>query len=147
MKSLYESILDDEDVLIGNVKKQSSNWLLNLKHLMLNNASEQDILDFLNSELVEKDIKPLFKKLDNTYWELHNAVCTLYCGPIRGITQSLINILPQGKQITIVINEPKNLITSIRKNVNVETLLNFRKVIVGMGGKRVTNTEKSIYRI
>ena len=156
MRTLYESILDDEDVLISNVKKQSNNWLLNLKYLMLNNASKQDILDFLNSELVKKDIKPLFKKLDNAYWELHNAdneyystFCTLYGGSARSVSKSpaLINILPKDKYLTIVINKPKNIITSIRKNVNEETLLNFYKVIEEMGGKPVVNAEKSIYRI
>ena len=58
MKSLYESILDDEDVLIGDIKKSSNNWLLILKQMIFNNYSEEDILEFLNSKVVENDIKP-----------------------------------------------------------------------------------------
>ena len=40
MKTLYESILDDEDVLIGQTKELANNWLLALKFAMINNDTE-----------------------------------------------------------------------------------------------------------
>ena len=69
MKSLYESILDDEDVLIDDIKKSSNNWLLVLKQMIFNNSSEENVLEFLNGKIVENDIKPLFKNLKPVYWE------------------------------------------------------------------------------
>ena len=157
MKSLYESILDDEDVLIGDIKKSSNNWLLILKQMIFNNYSEEDILEFLNSKIVENDIKPLFKNFKPVYWEAclnvdesyRDKYIILYGSSLRSTSKSphILTILIKEKRITIIINKPKGLITSIRRNVNEEKLLNFYKVIENMGAKPFAHAEKSIYYI
>ena len=58
MKTLYESILDDEDILICRTKESVNNWLLVLKELMIADTPEKDILEFLNNS---KPIKNIIK--------------------------------------------------------------------------------------
>lgn len=157
MKTLYESILDDEDVLIGDIKKSSNNWLLILKQMIFNNYSEEDILEFLNSKIVENDIKPLFKNFKPVYWEAclnekyYDNYITLHGDSLRSTSKSpvILTILIKEKlnRLTIIINKPKNLITSIHRNVNEEKLLNFYKVIEDMGAKLFAGAEKTIYYI
>lgn len=155
MKTLYESILDDEDVLIGDIKKSSNNWLLILKQMIFNNYSEKDILEFLNSKIVENDIKPLFKNFKPVYWEAclnekyYDNYIALHGDSLRSTSKTpvILTILIKEKRITIIINKPKGLITSIRRNVNEEKLLNFYKVIENMGAKPFAHAEKSIYYI
>ena len=43
MKSLYESILDDEDVLVGGLKKDANNPYLIIKKSLLNAKSVSDL--------------------------------------------------------------------------------------------------------
>ena len=69
MKTLYESILDDEDVLISKTKKDSQNWLLTVKNMLEQDYSAEDILKFLNSKIVTDSIKPMFKKFENMQWK------------------------------------------------------------------------------
>ena len=77
MKSLYESILDDEDVLISGTKKHLGNWLLTVKNMLEQEYSAEDILKFLNSKIVTDSIKPMFKKFENMQWEYgKNMVCS-----------------------------------------------------------------------
>ena len=157
MKSLYESILDDEDVLIDDVKKSSNNWLLVLKQMIFNNSSEEDVLEFLNSKIVENDIKPLFKNLKPVYWEAclneeyYDNYMVLYGSSMRSTSKSpvilTILIKEEQKRLTIIINKPKSLIASIRRNVNEEKLLNFYKVIENMGAKVFVGAKKTIYYI
>ena len=157
MKSLYESILDDEDVLVDDIKKSSNNWLLILKQMIFNNYSEEDILDFLNSKLVEDDIKPLFKNFKPVYWEArlneeyYDNYIVLYGSSMRSTSKSPVTltilIKEEQNRLTIIINKPKSLITSIRRNVNEEKLLNFYKVIENMGAKPFAGAEKTIYYI
>lgn len=157
MKSLYESILDDEDVLIDDIKKLSNNWLLVLKQMIFNNSSEENVLEFLNSKIVENDIKPLFKNFKPVYWEsclneeYYDKYITLYGNSLRSVSKSpvILSILikEEQKRLTIIINKPKSLIASIRRNVNEEKLLNFYKVIEDMGAKPFAGAEKTIYYI
>lgn len=75
MKTLYESILDDEDVLVNNVKVATNNWLCvlcttlkqernismrKLKTLLFNKESYNDIFHYF------KDYKYLTVKIDNS---------------------------------------------------------------------------------
>jgi hypothetical protein len=157
MKSLYESILDDEDVLIDDIKKSSNNWLLVLKQMIFNNSSEENVLEFLNSKIVENDIKPLFKNFKPVYWEVclnddyYDKCITLFGNSLRSVSKSpvILNILikEEQKRLTIIINKPKSLIASIRRNVNEEKLLNFYKVIEDMDAKPFAGAEKTIYYI
>ena len=67
MKSLYESILDDEDILIGDIKNASGNWFETLKNVMSDPSSnEKDIIYVLkNDKGFQKDIMSVFKNKDD----------------------------------------------------------------------------------
>jgi hypothetical protein len=79
MKTLYESILDDEDILISKTKKTSQNWLLIVKNMLEQNYSAEDILKFLNSKIVTDSIKPMFKKFENMQWKYGKNDIFSYC--------------------------------------------------------------------
>lgn len=159
MKTLYESILDDEDVLIDDIKKSSNNWLLVLKQMIFNNSSEEDVLEFLNSKMVENDIKPIFKNFKPAYWgaclnmddDYYDKYITLYGNSLVSTSKSpvilTILIKEEPKRLTIIINKPKSLLASIRRNIDEEKLLNFYKVIKRMGAKPFAGAEKTIYYI
>ena len=69
MRTLYESILDDEEVLVTDTKKQLKNWVVALKNLM-KKSSRKDILNFLNGEFVANEFKSLVNKYgERMYWE------------------------------------------------------------------------------
>lgn len=71
MKTLYESILDDEDVLIDKTQKDASrNWVFALKQLFTNNSSFDDILKFLNSKPVEDNLSELFVDFKRMEWTI-----------------------------------------------------------------------------
>ena len=82
MKSLYESLLDDEDVLISDIKKTSQNWLLTVKNMLEQDCSVEDILKFLNGKIVTDSIKPMFKKFEDMEWKYGKwdefSYCNLY---------------------------------------------------------------------
>lgn len=82
MKTLYESILDDEDVLISDIKKTSQNWLLTVKNMLEQDYSAEDILKFLNGKIVTDSIKPMFKNFENMQWKYGKydefSYCTLF---------------------------------------------------------------------
>lgn len=79
MKTLYESILDDEDILISDTKKASQNWLLIVKNMLEQDSSTEDILKFLNSKIVTDNIKPMFKKFENMQWKYEKNKFCSYC--------------------------------------------------------------------
>ena len=79
MKSLYESILDDEDVLISDVKKTSQNWLLTVKNMLEQDCSVEDVLKFLNGKIVTDSIKPMFKNFENMQWKYGKYDEFSYC--------------------------------------------------------------------
>lgn len=82
MRTLYESILDDEEVLVTDTKKQLKNWVVVLKNLM-KKSSKKDILNFLNGEFVANDFKLLIDKYsERMYWECperfdYKTICEL----------------------------------------------------------------------
>lgn len=62
MKKLYESILDDEDVLIDRAKNLSKSWFHTLQELISNpNSKQKDLLEVFRSEGFKKDIMSVFK--------------------------------------------------------------------------------------
>jgi hypothetical protein len=95
MKTLYESILDDEDVLIGNVKKDSKNPFVLLDTLLnqhgedLNSIPEKMINEIVKLLKLPKTMKiePRCSKL--TYWE--EQAITLYDKHSRRIATIMIN--------------------------------------------------------
>lgn len=95
MKTLYESILDDEDVLIGNVKKDSKNpfalldALLNQHGENLNAIPEKRINEIVELLKLPKTMKiePRCSKL--TYWREQSI--TLYDKYSRIVATIIIN--------------------------------------------------------
>jgi hypothetical protein len=62
MKNLYESILDDEEELIGRAKNLSESWFHTLQELISNpNCKQKDLLEVFRSEGFKKDIMSVFK--------------------------------------------------------------------------------------
>ena len=56
MRTLYESILDDEEVLINNTKELANNPLLWLIDAFKNNMSDEDILKGVENGLFDEFI-------------------------------------------------------------------------------------------
>ena len=67
MKTLYESILDDEKVLMSKTKESAKDWFVVLKAMMSEPSSkEKDIINMLkNNETFQKDIMNVFKDKSN----------------------------------------------------------------------------------
>lgn len=95
MRTLYESILDDEDVLINNNKELANNPLLWLIDAFENNISDDDILKVVENGLFDEFIK------DNFYLDrkksLNASISKYYRNRnlefrFSNITQSVIRI-------------------------------------------------------
>ena len=70
MKTLYESILDDEEVLMSKTKETVKDWFAVLKAMMSESSGEtnehKDIINMLeNNESFQKDIINMFKDKSN----------------------------------------------------------------------------------
>lgn len=70
MKTLYESILDDEEGLISKTKETVKNWFVVLKTMMGEssgkNDEHKDVINMLeNNESFQKDIMSIFKDKSN----------------------------------------------------------------------------------
>lgn len=153
MKRLYESILDDEDILVDKTIKTYSNWLLALKELMITDASEEDILKFLNnSKPIENIIKGLFNNTKNVYWEVSKkdgiSICRLYGSSIRSINKSSYVILIKqinSKKIIISISPYNYLLKSVADNINKNVLDNLKNLFVYFGAKYSTKSKLILY--
>lgn len=152
MKTLYESILDDEDVLVSDVKTHS-NWLLALKELLITDTPEQDILEFLNnSKPIENIIKGLFNNTKNVYWEVSKKdgmnICRLYDGSIRSINKSSCPILIRrldSKRITILFSSYNHLLKSVANNINKNVFDNLKNLFIYFGAKYASNSKSMLY--
>ena len=95
MKSLYESILDDEDVLIGNIKKDFKNpfvlldMLLNQHDGLLNAIPEKMINEIVELLKLPKTMKIEQRRSKLTYWREQSI--TLYDKYSRRIATIMIN--------------------------------------------------------
>ena len=66
MKSLYESILDDEDILVNNANKSINDPFKIIYNLFINNADVKDIQEIIDSGILNKFIeKKLFLNLND----------------------------------------------------------------------------------
>jgi hypothetical protein len=70
MKTLYESILDDEETLMSKTKETVKDWFAVLKAMMAEssgrNDEHKDIINMLeNNEAFQKDIMSMFKDKSN----------------------------------------------------------------------------------
>lgn len=152
MKTLYESILDNEDILISDIKTHS-NWLLVLKELMITDAPEKDILEFLNnSKPIENIIKGLFNNTKNVYWEVSKkdgmSICQLYSGSVRNINKSSCPILIKqinSKIIVISFSPYNDLLKSVANNINKNVFDNLKNLFVYFGAKYVSNSKLTLY--
>lgn len=113
---IKESLLDDEDVLVNNVRKDSQNWLLTIKNMLEQDCSAEDILKFLNSKIVTDSIKPMFKKFENMQWKYgKNPICshcTLFNKKERKIYGTTYVI-----EFVYYFNEKSGTITGVRINI------------------------------
>ena len=152
MKTLYESILDDENVLVNDIKTHS-NWLLALKELMIADAPEKDILEFLNnSRPIKNIIKGLFNNTKNVYWEVSKkdgmSICRLYGDSVRSVNKSSYPILIRrlgSKRIIISFSSYNYLLKSVANNINKDVFDNLKNLFVYFGAKYVNNSKSMLY--
>lgn len=144
MKSLYESILDDEDILVKNTQK-TLNWLVSLKYMLENSYSEDDIRDFLSQDFVIKDIEPIFKDFKKVHWEIGKTnrgsyYCNLESGTKRSINKSSSPLVfgLDGNRLLILMTF-NSLMKTVQNNVNKETLFNLGNKFKEMGAKSIIN--------
>jgi hypothetical protein len=145
MKSLYESILDDEDVLVKNTRKTTSNWLVGLKYMLENSYSEDDIRNFLSQDFVTRDIEPIFKDFKKAHWEIGKSnrgsyYCNLHSGTIRSIhkSSSPLGFVLDGNRMLILMTF-NSLMKTVQNNVNKETLFSLGDKFKEMGAKSIVN--------
>lgn len=62
MKTLYESILDDEEVLVGDLKKDANNPFIQLKYILIENLKDAKDRSKEVEELIKKPIIDVIKK-------------------------------------------------------------------------------------
>jgi hypothetical protein len=62
MKTLYESILDDEDILVGDLKKDANNPFITLKYMLIENLEDAKDRSKEVEELIKKPIIDVVKK-------------------------------------------------------------------------------------
>lgn len=62
MKSLYESILDDEDILVGDLKKDANNPFIQLKYILIENLKDAKDRSKEVRELIKKPIIDVVRK-------------------------------------------------------------------------------------
>ena len=147
MKSLYESILDDEDVLVGQTKKLANNWLLSLKFAMLNNDIEY-MEKIINQDIVKNEISEIFYKFDGRMkW-----VCSKYSAPSNSFVycmlkdtkertkyppKSVLSFILWGNNDYIHINVANihDLTKTASNNVKPAELEKFKKYLLKLGAE------------
>ena len=108
MKSLYESILDDEDILVGNLKKDANNPFIPLKYMLIENLEDQKDRTKEVEELIKKPIIDVVKKhpslkfkkfwIGYNYYRFSNDLSyTLYFKDDNGESQEAISITASKK--------------------------------------------------
>ena len=147
MKTLYESILDDEDVLIGQTKELASNWLLNLKFAMLNNDNDEYIEKIINQDAVKNEISKIFYKFDGRMkWlagkydgQFKSIYCILKDTKERSKypPKPVISFMLWGddKKITINVSDIYDLSKTASKNVKPTELLKFKQRLLKLGAE------------
>ena len=148
MKTLYESILDDEDVLISGAKKHLNNWLLVLKYAMMNRVSDEELESIVNDEKVKKDVAKIFHQFDGRMkWTAgkmnFNRLKSVYC--ILQDTKerskyyrkpTLMFTLDIGdNEMTINIADFDQLTKTTKKNVKESELLKFKQYLLDKGAR------------
>ena len=148
MKTLYESILDDEDVLIGKTKELANNWLLTLKFAMLNNYNEEYIEKIINQDAVKNEISKIFYNFDGRMkWivskyngQFKATYCILEDTKVRSKyhSKSAISFVlwdSNVKKITINVSNIYELSKTASKNVKPSELLKFKQRLMELGAE------------
>lgn len=146
MKSLYESILDDEVVLTKNAMEISRNWLLVLKHAILNKASEEDLKKIINQDNVKNEVSKIFYKFDNRmHWiagYMNTSIKSAYC--ILRDTKERVTVPKPVLMFVVDDNEDimrihiadiSSLSKTASKNVKPTELLKFKQYLLKLGAK------------
>jgi hypothetical protein len=146
MKTLYESILDDENVLIGKTKKLANNWLLSLKFAMLNN-DEEYIEKIINQDAVKNEISKIFYNFDGRMkWvvgkyngQFKSTYCILKDTKERSkyTAKSVLSFMSWSNNDYIHINVANiyDLSKTASKNVKPSELLKFKQRLLELGAE------------
>ena len=148
MKTLYESILDDEDVLIGQTKELANNWILTLKFAMLNNEDDEYIEKIINQDEVKNEISKIFYKFDGRMkWiagkyagQFKANYCILKDTKERSKypPKPVISFTVWGwndKKITVNVSNIQDLTKTASKNVKPSELLKFKQRLIELGAE------------
>ena len=148
MKTLYESILDDEDILISQTKELANNWLLVLKYAMMNRVDDEDVEKIINQDTVKKEISKIFYNFDGRMkWitgKYDGQFKSTYC--ILKDTKERSKYPPKpvisftlwswdDKKITINVSDIHDLSKTASKNVKLSELLKFKQRLIELGAE------------
>ena len=126
MKSLYESILDDEDILIGGLKKDANNPFIQLKYILIENLKDAKDRTKEVEEIIKKPIIDVIKKYPSLrgkkIWTGYHYYCfsnmlsyTLYFTDDKGESQEVIAIIASNKDKCMSIGLEFPLDKSVKK--------------------------------
>ena len=126
MRTLYESILDDEDVLVGGLKKDANNPFITLKYLLIENLNDAKDRSKEVEELIKKPIIDVVKKhhslkgrkiwLRFHYYRSSNGLSyALYFKDDNGDSQEAISITASNKNRCMSIGLDFPLDKSVKK--------------------------------
>lgn len=84
MKTLYESILDDEDELIDKSIKQVKNPFFKIKNILLQNNNKEQIIKIIKNEIdFKKDFKDFEVGVDDTSGSVYTSGGIYFYLPIN----------------------------------------------------------------
>lgn len=145
---IRESLLDDEEKLIGKAKEISKNWLLTLKRAMLNDASEEELERIINQDMVKKEVSKLFYQFDSRMKWLcskysgasgKSIYCILKDTKVRSKyhTKSVLSFILWDNDDHVYISMPSidQLSKTASKNVKPTELLKFKQYLLDMGAE------------
>lgn len=133
MKTLYESILDDEDVLMGRARKDANNPFIQLKYMLIENLEDAKDKSEEVKKLIKKSIIDAVKKYPDLkdreigmsfyYYKYSKALSyVLYFKDDNGDSQEAISITANGKTKHISIGLDFPSAKSVTK-YNTDTLV------------------------
>ena len=156
MKTLYESILDDEDILVGGLKKDANNPFIQLKYILIENLNDAKDRSKEVEELIKKPIIDVVKKhpslrgkkiwIGYNYYRFSNSLSyTLYFKDDKDESQEAISITASTKDKCMGVGLEFPLDKSVKK-YNTDTLVdNINKTLKKEYGFR--DSRYILYRV
>lgn len=145
---IKESLLDDEEELIGRAEKTANNWILTLKRAMLNDASEEELERIINQDMVKKEVSKLFYKFDGRMkWDVgkysgasgKSTYCMLKDTKERSkyISEPVISFMlwDNNKYVYIEIIDINKLSKTASKNIKPTELEKFKRRLLELGAE------------